>query len=184
MAANNCFQMMSTPTIGFLSSHNSLLHLKDNNNNNKLTLPAARSLLKGPVSSPPSSISFAGARRSSSLLLCKAGNKVAEVQDVTEASWNSLVIGSETPVLVDFWAPWCGPCRIIAPVIDELAKEYAGKITCFKVNTDECPNIASQYGIRSIPTVLFFKQGEKKESVIGAVPKSTLSATIDKYIDS
>lgn len=73
---------------------------------------------------------------------------------------------------------------MIAPVVDELAKEYAGKIACYKVNTDDCPNIASQYGIRSIPTVLFFKDGQKKESVIGAVPKSTLSATIDKYIGS
>lgn len=72
---------------------------------------------------------------------------------------------------------------MIAPVVDELAKEYAGKILCCKVNTDDCPNIATQYGIRSIPTVLFFKKGEKKESVIGAVPKSTLSAAIDKYLD-
>ena len=101
---------------------------------------------------------------------------------VDDAGWDSKVIGNETPVVVEFWAPWCGPCRMIAPVIDELAKEYAGKIACYKVNTDDCPNIASKYGIRSIPTVLFFKDGEKKESVIGAVPKSTLSATIDKYI--
>ncbi|PRQ24891.1 putative protein-disulfide reductase [Rosa chinensis] len=72
---------------------------------------------------------------------------------------------------------------MIAPVIDELAKEYAGKINCFKLNTDDSPNTATQYGIRSIPTVLFFKGGEKKESVIGAVPKSTLSATIEKYVD-
>ncbi|CAN1268413.1 Thioredoxin M-type, chloroplastic [Linum perenne] len=71
---------------------------------------------------------------------------------------------------------------MIAPVIDELAKEYAGKISCYKVNTDESPNIASQYGIRSIPTVLFFNKGEKKESIIGAVPKSTLSSTLEKYI--
>lgn len=71
---------------------------------------------------------------------------------------------------------------MIAPVIDELAKEYAGKIMCYKLNTDDCPSIATQYGIRSIPTVLVFKNGERKESVIGAVPKSTLTATIEKYV--
>lgn len=71
---------------------------------------------------------------------------------------------------------------MIAPVIDELAKEYAGKIACYKLNTDDCPAVATQYGIRSIPTVLVFKNGEKKESVIGAVPKSTLTATIEKYV--
>lgn len=103
---------------------------------------------------------------------------------VTDSSWNELVLASDTPVLVDFWAPWCGPCRMIAPIIDELAKEYAGKISCYKLNTDENPNIATKYGIRSIPTVLFFKNGEKKESVIGAVPKSTLSTTVEKYIDA
>lgn len=72
---------------------------------------------------------------------------------------------------------------MIAPAIDELAKEYAGKIACFKLNTDDCPNIATEYGIRSIATVLLFKNGEKKESVIGAVPKSTLSVAVDKYVD-
>ncbi|CAN1268415.1 Thioredoxin M-type, chloroplastic [Linum perenne] len=107
---------------------------------------------------------------------------VLAVIPVTEKDWDKMVIASDIPVLVDFWAPWCGPCRMIAPVIDELAKEYAGKISCYKVNTDESPNIASQYGIRSIPTVLFFNKGEKKESIIGAVPKSTLSSTLEKYI--
>lgn len=101
-----------------------------------------------------------------------------------EKNWDGMVIACETPVLVEFWAPWCGPCRMIAPVIDELAKDYAGQIKCCKVNTDDCPNVASTYGIRSIPTVLIFKGGEKKESVIGAVPKTTLTTIIDKYIGS
>lgn len=109
---------------------------------------------------------------------------VCAVLEADEKNWDGMVIACDTPVLVEFWAPWCGPCRMIAPVIDELAKDYAGKIKCCKVNTDDSPNVASTYGIRSIPTVLIFKGGEKKESVIGAVPKSTLTTLIDKYIGS
>ncbi|KAL1831164.1 hypothetical protein ACET3Z_000815 [Daucus carota] len=119
-------------------------------------------------------------RRPALSIVCKAS--VDTVQVVTDTTWDSLVLGSELPAIVDFWAPWCGPCRMIAPIIDDLAKEYAGKINCFKLNTDESPNVAGRYGIRSIPTVLFFKEGEKKDSIIGAVPKSTLCDTIDKYI--
>nr|1FB0_A Chain A, THIOREDOXIN M [Spinacia oleracea]1FB0_B Chain B, THIOREDOXIN M [Spinacia oleracea]1FB6_A Chain A, THIOREDOXIN M [Spinacia oleracea]1FB6_B Chain B, THIOREDOXIN M [Spinacia oleracea] len=105
-----------------------------------------------------------------------------EVQDVNDSSWKEFVLESEVPVMVDFWAPWCGPCKLIAPVIDELAKEYSGKIAVYKLNTDEAPGIATQYNIRSIPTVLFFKNGERKESIIGAVPKSTLTDSIEKYL--
>ena len=106
------------------------------------------------------------------------------VQVVTEASWIDVVISSEIPVMVEFWAPGSVPCQLIAPIIDDLAEEYAGKILCCKVNTDDSPDIATQYGIGSHPTFLFFKNGETKESVIGAVPRSTLTATIDKYIDA
>ncbi|XP_076892434.1 thioredoxin M1, chloroplastic-like [Bidens hawaiensis] len=114
-------------------------------------------------------------------VVCQA-QEVAQVLPVTDADWQSLVLQSELPVLVDFWAPWCGPCRMIDPIIDELAKEYKGKLTCYKVNTDESPSIASRYGVRSIPTVIIFKDGEKKDAVIGAVPKSTLCTSIDKFL--
>ncbi|XP_052178230.1 uncharacterized protein LOC127791998 isoform X2 [Diospyros lotus] len=112
-------------------------------------------------------------------IVCEAPQTAVEATDET---WNSLVLESDCPVLVDFWAPWCGPCRVIEPVIDELAKEYTGKLKCYKVNTDESPSIATRYGIRSIPTVLIFKSGEKKGSVSGAVPKSTLTNLIEKFL--
>lgn len=100
---------------------------------------------------------------------------------MTDATWQSLVLESNIPVMVEFWAPWCGPCRMIHPVIGEIAKEYTGKLACYKVNTDESPSIASRYGIKSIPTVILLKNGEKKDAVIGAVPKSTLCTCIEKF---
>ncbi|MBJ7492074.1 MAG: thioredoxin [Cyanobacteriota bacterium] len=101
---------------------------------------------------------------------------------VSDASFEQDVLKSDVPVLVDFWAPWCGPCRMVAPIVDEIAKEFDGKIKVFKLNTDENPNVASQFGIRSIPTLMVFKDGQKVDTVVGAVPKTTLSSTISKYL--
>ncbi|KAK3006000.1 hypothetical protein RJ639_016015 [Escallonia herrerae] len=112
----------------------------------------------------------------------EASETALEVPSVTDATWQSLVLKADGPVLVEFWAPWCGPCRMLLPVMGELSKQYAGKLKCFKLNTDDSPSIATQYGIRSIPTIMIFVNGEKKDSVIGAVPKTTLTASIEKFL--
>jgi thioredoxin 1 len=101
---------------------------------------------------------------------------------VTDASFEQDVLKSEIPVLVDFWAPWCGPCRMVAPVVDEIAQQYDGKLKVVKVNTDENPTVASNYGIRSIPTLMIFKAGQRVDMVVGAVPKTTLATTLEKYL--
>jgi thioredoxin 1 len=103
-------------------------------------------------------------------------------RDVTDATFESDVMNNELPVLVDFWAPWCGPCRMVAPVVEELSEEYAGKVEFFKMNTDENPQVPSKYSIRSIPSLLIFKGGELKGTVVGFRPKSDLKKRLDEAI--
>nr|YP_009546323.1 thioredoxin [Gelidium gabrielsonii]YP_009565038.1 thioredoxin [Gelidium galapagense]AYO27671.1 thioredoxin [Gelidium gabrielsonii]QBA96389.1 thioredoxin [Gelidium galapagense] len=104
------------------------------------------------------------------------------VEQVADSSFNEEVIKSSCPVLVDFWAPWCGPCRMIAPVVDEIANEYAGSLKVVKINTDDNPTTATEYGIRSIPTLMIFVKGERVDTVVGAVPKTTLANALQKYL--
>lgn len=100
----------------------------------------------------------------------------------TDANFEKEVIQSELPVLVDFWAPWCGPCRMVGPVVEELAEKYQGKLKVVKVNTDENQEISVRYGIRSIPTLGVFKGGEVVDGVIGAVAKPFLESKILPYV--
>lgn len=103
----------------------------------------------------------------------------ANVVEFTEQSWEDEVVKSETPVVVDFWAPWCGPCRQLGPIIDKIADQYAGKIKVGKLNVDDAQDVAAQFGITSIPRIFIFKNGQAVEKITGLVSERELSAKID-----
>lgn len=104
------------------------------------------------------------------------------VRDVSDSDFQAQVLSATVPTLVDFWAPWCGPCKSIAPVLEELAKEFAGKLQILKLNVDDNPRTPSQYNVRGIPNLIIFKNGEVVDQIVGAVPKDQLQAALTKAL--
>ena len=102
--------------------------------------------------------------------------------EVTDDSFSNEVLNSELPVLVDFWAEWCGPCKMVSPIVEELSNDYAGKIKVTKLDVDSNPQTAANYGIRGIPTLLMFKDGSAVDQIVGAVPKAQIAERLDKII--
>ena len=107
---------------------------------------------------------------------------MSDIQQVSDSSFDGDVLQADVPVLIDFWAPWCGPCRAIAPVVEELATEYDGKLKIVKMNVDDNPQTPAQYGVRGIPNLILFKGGEVKQQIVGAVPKAQLVKAIDDVV--
>lgn len=104
------------------------------------------------------------------------------LKEVTDQNFEEEVLKSGTPVLVDFWAPWCGPCRLVSPVVEEIAKDFEGKLKVVKLNTDDNPQTAVNYHISGIPSLLLFKEGQVADQIVGAVPKARLSGMISQHV--
>ncbi|MBL7941813.1 MAG: thioredoxin [Flavobacteriales bacterium] len=104
--------------------------------------------------------------------------------EITDANFADLVMKSDKPVLIDFWAEWCGPCRMVAPIVEELSHDYEGKVVVGKVNVDENPDISAKYGIRNIPTILFVKGGQVVDKSVGSVPKNVLAEKMEAILAS
>lgn len=104
------------------------------------------------------------------------------VKAITDADFEADVLGSDKPVLVDFWAEWCGPCRMIAPSVEAIAEEYQGKAGVYKMNVDDNMNVPQRYGIRGIPTLIVFKGGQEQERIVGAVSREAIAKAVSKYI--
>lgn len=102
--------------------------------------------------------------------------------EIDEAKFEEAVLKADRPVMVDFWAPWCGPCRMVAPVVEELAGDFDGKVDFVKINVDDCPRVASQYGIMSIPTLMVFKAGQPVDTIIGFRPKDELQKSLEAAV--
>ncbi|MCC6764951.1 MAG: thioredoxin [Deltaproteobacteria bacterium] len=107
---------------------------------------------------------------------------MADVQQVSDDTFQSEVLQASLPVLIDFWAPWCGPCRAIAPMVEELADTYSGKLKVVKMNVDDNQHTPQKYGVRGIPNLIIFKNGTVQEQIVGAVPKGQLVKAIDKVV--
>lgn len=102
--------------------------------------------------------------------------------ELTDANFDEIALGSDKPIMIDFWAEWCGPCRMVAPIVEEISNEYGDKAVIAKVNVDENPNISMKFGIRNIPTIVFIKNGELVDKSVGAVPKNVLTEKLDNIL--
>jgi thioredoxin 1 len=127
-------------------------------------------------------LSPAGARIAAIRALENKRMSSERIKHITDGSFSSDVLASDVPVLVDYWAEWCGPCKMIAPILDELSKDYDGRLQIAKINVDDNPQVAARFGIRGIPTLMLFKDGQKVAELTGARPKRELAAFVDGHL--